>query len=169
MRQIDSVFAQQNLIDKIGDSFKLLLRSSPLLLEWTEGRIFRSASGFNVPRGTSLPFIATSVITKGSRFFPNKKQRSEVICGALVGIEEPFEELETGSRTIATVFDEIERILISDPYLKIPDNTRKAERLDSIELAALDGDEDEDKVSVYYQFRFKYLTDIHTVDRTLVT
>jgi hypothetical protein len=164
-RVINNAFPTQSATEDIGIAFNTLLKSSVLLSEWTKSRIYRSASAFEPIDGISVPYILNQLLTIGSEFFPGKKQRKTVVCGSLFVYEEPFKALEDDDITIVTVVDEFEKILLSDPYLKVGGN-RKTERIHKFELSSYGGKPEKDKVTLYLAFRVEYIVDINYESRT---
>lgn len=162
MRLLNEVFDLSH-IDAIGDAFNKVMRTSTLLMEWTDQKIKRTASNL-APKGFHDPYILTQLASTSSRFMPNGRERLEVGCGILVVWTEPFETLEEGDVTIVTVTEEIKRTLFSDPYLKAG-GAAKTERLHGFDLFDYDAEEKDDAVTLYAAYQALYLVDLNYLSR----
>jgi len=163
-RLINNVFSLAP-VDNIGVAFNKLIRSSDSLLEWTNGHILRSSSAFEPIEGVPTPYILNQILTTSSEFRANVRQRKTVVCGSLFVWEEPYLELQDDDITIVSVVDEFERILLSDPHLKIDDAVIKTERIHRFELSSYGGKPEHDKVTIYAAYHVEYIVDINFISR----
>jgi hypothetical protein len=165
MREITRIFPPSDL-EMVGIAFNEQIKSSEKFYEWTEGKILRVASGFDIEKsGISPPFILTTMISTSTRFFPNQKERNEVLCGIFLHWEEPGTYLDLLDSTIVSIEDEFKRILSEDMKLRKPNNVIKVERLDSFELAGYEQDIKEESIAITAAFRTKYIVDINYLTR----
>lgn len=162
-RLINDVFTE-SAVDKIGKAYNKLIKSNTKLSTWAHS-IFRSASAFEPVEGVETPYILNAVLTVSNEFFPGKKQRKIVVCGSLFVFEEPYRELLDDDITIVSAVDEWEKVILSDPHLRIDDNIVKAERVHRFELSGYSGKPEEDKVTIYLAYRVEYIVDIDYATR----
>lgn len=160
-RIVNNVFTSPSALEKIGVAYHALVKSSTLLMEWTSNKIYRSATAFEPVKGITTPYILNMMITAGSEFFPNAKERVTVICGSLFVFEEPFAVLEDDDLTMVTVIEEFKKILLTDNHLVIGGGGLKAERLKKFELASYGGKVHKDSVTIHNAYRTEYIVDLN--------
>ena len=164
MRSIDRHFAEQGLLDIIMDRVVALLVANDKLSQFTKGNIHATAT-LEAAEGWGPDYILVAVRSAEPKTSTSAKERQQVRVGIMVCHEEPNETLPPGSRTIATVEEEMKKALYADVFLQDAAGAHLTERLHKWEITDFDKQPVDSQIAMMHLFTLVYWLDQNVFTR----